>query len=377
MELSRRRAAIVCAILLITLSCSDPSSPCDTRPILEPLTDSTTHEYTWEFYDIGEWGGSHLRAVAAESDTNVWAVGDVHLATIIRTIPSGRPTTYANVLHINGSGIELLALETPDHNGVTSYSAMNGLVLQGRIPIMWGGVGWTKRYPDSLMFRYFGEWLYEAPRNPGYRGCENGDVIEFAGRGWMVRYRGLLNHRFYDRIQSGTTKDISAFAEIDDNEFYIGGLDHDTPGGIFLHWKDGKTTDLLPRVIRQGSSIGYASAIWAGEERLYAHCGTLLYMQARTDPKRWDTLDVVSALGVEWTGYVLCAKGRADNDVFFAGHYGHVMHYNGKTLHQYSEVAAHWSDALVLRDIALTQNRIYIVGNRDNRAVLIVGTRAK
>lgn len=193
----------------------------------------------------------------------------------------------------------------------------------------------------------------------------------------MARYLGMSNHRFYNRISSGTTKDISTFAEIDENEFYIGGLDRLTPGGIFLHWNDGKTTDLRRRVIGGRITHGFASAIWAGQERLYAHCGTLLYTQARNDPGKWDTLDVPTALGVESIGYIMCANGRADNDVFFAGHFGNVMHFNGKSLHQYKDVAKHWPDALVLRDIALTPNRIYIVGNRDNRAVLVIGTRVK
>jgi hypothetical protein len=377
MALSRSTGMLPLAFLFLAVSCSEPSSPADTRPLLEPLTDTTSHDYTWEFYDIGEWGGSHLRSVAAESDTNVWAVGDIYLGFTIETIPTRRQTKHANVVHITGSGMDVLALDTPDHGGTTSYSAMTGVVIQGGVPIMYGGVGWTKSYPDSLAFRYFRERLYEGPVNPGYRLCRNGDVMEFACDGWMARYLGMSNHRFYNRISSGTTKDISAFAEIDENEFYIGGWDHDSPGGIFLHWKDGKTTDLLPRVIREGSSISFATAIWAGRERLYAQCATLLYTQSIRDPERWDTLYVPAALGVEWIGHIMCANGRADNDVFFAGHYGNVIHFNGKSLHQYKEVAEHWPDQIIVRDIALTPDRVFLVGNRDNRAALVIGTRVR
>jgi hypothetical protein len=352
--------------------CSEPTVPETPPPKLEPPADSTSHAYTWEFFVLGKFG-STLVAVAAESDTSVWAVGDVELGYEIPGLSSGRMKPWANAFHITHHEIKPYAIEL-DLNGFLSAVALDGVTVEKGSVTFWGPIASTKLRGDSATLRFHRELNGLYIGTGKIKSGTDGHVYMFGGRGNLLRFIGPKHERF-EPIPTGTAKTIKSFAQAGPNEYYIGGWNHDSTGGIFHHVRDGMVTPIR-RETGRAHPITYATAIWASKERLHAVCPDFIYMQSLVNPAVWDTLHIPPPTPDRIVGLPICAYGRADNDVFYAGGFGTVLHYNGRSLHVYSEIPQRFSNATFFEDIVTTPRHVFLVGDRNGYAILLKGTKA-
>ncbi|MCZ7556776.1 MAG: hypothetical protein M5R41_10290 [Bacteroidia bacterium] len=302
--------------------------------------------------------GSTLVAVAAESDTSVWAVGDVELGYEIPGLSSGRMKRRANAFHITPNEIKPYAVEL-DEYGRTTYSALDGVTVEDGNVTFWGPIASTKLRGDSATLRFHRELNGLYIGTGKIKSGTDGHVYMFGGRGNLLRFIGPKHERF-EPIPTGTAKTIKSFAQAGPNEFYIGGWDYDSTGGIFHHLRDGMITPIY-RETGRAHPITYATAIWASEERLHAVCPDFIYMQSLVNPAVWDTLHIPPPTPDRIVGLPICANGRADNDVFYAGHYATVLHYNGRNLYFYEEISRRFPNGLVIYDIAVSRNGVFLV----------------
>jgi hypothetical protein len=224
--------------------------------------------------------------------------------------------------------------------------------------------GWTHAFFEDLNGLIIGREFFE-------RGRE-GDVYLYGGRGFLGRFDGP-SHKTYTQFPTGTARTITAFAEVGPDEFYVGGWDKDSTDGFFHHLFKGTVTN-MKREFENGERLGITTALWASRKRLFAYCSPYLYIHSLHEPQRWDTLHLRRPFPGTVIGLPVCAAGRADNDVFIAGHYASVIHYNGRSLHFYNEIQSYFGSG-VLYDIAVTSGKVFIVGSRNNRAILAIGTR--
>jgi hypothetical protein len=264
-------------------------------------------------------------------------------------------------------------IEVQSKNGQLSGGELYGITIDSGYPTFWVTRRWTKMQPGGWSHEFFedldgliiGKEFFERGRG--------GDVYWYGGRGFLGRFDGT-EHKTFTRFTTGTARTITTFAEIGPDEFYVGGWDYDTTNGTFHHIKGGVVTD-MQRDLGDGARLNNATALWASRERLFAYCTPYLYIQSLDEPQRWDTLHLHRPFPGALIGLQVCAAGRADNDVFMAGHYTALLHYNGRSLHFYKEVQSAFPEPAVFHAIAMTTRKVYVVGSMNNRAILAIGTR--
>lgn len=352
--------------------CSEPTPPILPPQRLEPPADSTSHAYTWEYFVLGRFG-STMSAVAADGDDNVWAVGDIDLGYEIPSTPPGRFSNRANAVHITPQGMKMYAVQARSRNSV-SYAALLGVTMHGQEPTFWWGLSRTRFSKDSVDLLYFPDLNGRSIGLHYFKTGNDGQVYEYGGSGYLGRFIGP---RFdsYEQIPTGTAKTLRAFTQVGPNEFYIGGWSHDSTGGIFHHLRDRQVTQMSGFLTDDTTPV-YAMAIWSGGQRLHAYCPPYFYMQSLSEPYAWDLLHGRKVLDGANYGALVCATGRADNDVFYAGHYATVIHYNGRDLHYYEELPQQLPNSCIFYDIAVTPNHVFIVGQHNGYPILVKGTRA-
>jgi hypothetical protein len=353
-------------------ACSEPTPPPTPPPKLEQPADSTSHAYTWEYAVLGGFG-STMSAVAADGDDNVWAVGNIDLGYEIASTPPGRMSNRANAVHITPQGIEMFAVQAQTWQR-PGYIGLLGVTMHDGEPIFWWGLSRTQFMKDSVDLRFFPELNGLSLGLHYYQSGSDGHVYQYGGSGYLGRFIGPRFDR-YEQLPTGTAKPIRAFTQVGPNEFYIGGWSHDSTGGIFHHLRDGQVTSMT-KPITEDTQLGYAMAMWSSSERLHAYCPPYFYMQSLVEPYAWDALHGRMALDGTIYGAIICAAGRADNDVFYAGHYATVIHYNGRGLHYYEELPKRFPNGCVFYDIAVTPNHVFLVGEYNGYPILVKGTKA-
>jgi hypothetical protein len=367
-----RSMLLVMSTAAVLAACSEPTPPLTPPPRLEQPADSTSHAYTWEYTVLGRFGSS-MSAVAADGDDNVWAVGDIDLGYEIASTPPGRMINRANAVHITPQGIRMYAVQAQSWN-TPGYAALEGITMHHGYPTFWRSLSRTRFLKDSISLRFFPERNGLSIGLIYYKAGLDGHVYEYGGSGFLGRYIGPGFDR-YEQLPTGTAKPIRAFTQVGPNEFYIGGWSHDSTGGIFHHLRDGQVTVMSKR-ITEDTWLGYARALWSSRERLHAYCPPYFYVQSLEEPYAWDALHGRMALDGTIYGAINCATGRADNDVFYAGHYATVIHYNGRGLHYYEELPKQFPNGCVFYDIAVTPNHVFLVGEHNGFPILVKGTKA-
>jgi hypothetical protein len=118
------------------------------------------------------------------------------------------------------------------------------------------------------------------------------------------------------------------------------------------------TLDTLP----WSSPYNTRQSIWFGGLPKAYTCGGGVYSNNGTG---WTYVPVVS------TAYTNCIRGTAENNIFVAGDYGLVAHFNGVTWKVYSELAV----ADSYESVAVKDNLVIAVGYSGTQAVIAVGKR--
>ena len=349
--------------------CSEPTPPPVPPPRLEPPEDSTSHAHTWEYTVLGRLG-STMAAVAADGDDNVWAVGYIDLGYEIPSTPPGRFSGRANAVHITPQGNKMYCFQLDEGYGI-SPSALYGVTIQNGLPTVWTSIAATTYFGgDSVRYRTYNDW--GCPLSY-YKPGKSGEVYMHGWKGFLGRF-DAPDYKRREQIPTGTAKPIRAFTQVGPNEFYVGGWSHDSTGGIFHHIRDGQVRAIRRETGRQ-FPITYATALWSSSQRLHAVCPDFIYIQSLADPAIWDTLYVIPPGAKHVVGLPIGAAGRADNDVFYVGHYATVLHYNGRNLHFYDEIARQFPNGCVFDDVVVTPNHVFIVGDHHGVPVLVKGTK--
>ena len=61
------------SFLSFNQSCKSPTSPNNN------ITDTTSHNFTWQTFTFGEHSSSTLYDVAIINDSSIWAVGEIYM----------------------------------------------------------------------------------------------------------------------------------------------------------------------------------------------------------------------------------------------------------------------------------------------------------
>jgi len=342
----------VTALLLWGSSCTQVIAP----PVNgEP--DTTSHDFTFETFVLGDGNSSTLYDVAIINDTLAYAVGEIYLKDSTGQFDPDRYNTAiwdgktwqpvrANV-NFRGNII------SPPLEGIFVFSPSD-IWLVGSLPIHGNGQQWT---------------IYDLRTHPAFSDISlskawgtSSTSIYFTGRnGSLVYYNGG-----WQKIESGTTmdiRDIHGYVDAFNGKTVLLGVASSPSGVKVLSLSQSTASDTLAWKIANP-----LNSIWVSNNLVSYVAGPGIWKYIDT------TWQQITGLPSEFYSKV---RGTGGNNIFVVG--GNVLaHYNGAGWHAYDGIPSNFR----LRSVAVSKNMVVAVGNTVTgliigNAAIVVGRRVK
>ena len=338
---------LVISFSLFLKSCNSVEPPPDNND-----SDTTSHNFTFQFWTFGEHSGSTLRDVVVIDENSIYTVGEIYLLDSL-----GQPDPQAYGVAIwDGQDWELKKMfyntnipVTP--RGIFVVSPTEIYLASGSI-FQWDGSSSTVLLvysrlnlpdPNGTL-----EKLWGSSGSSIYGVGNVGSIVFYNGTGWQ-------------RIVSGTDLNINDIWGITDEygirfmlcpayNFGSGGekklisLSNNTVGEI--PWMDNREL----------------YTVWFNRrEKIYAGGEGLFY---RTN-NQWseETLPELFKFRV---------RGNELNDIWTVGGFGFAAHYNGASWKTFEEVSLESGN---YRGLAVKGNIVAMTGNEGIKAVITIGRR--
>lgn len=341
------------ALFLLLFSGCPRSETCVSCP--PSGNDTTSHDFQWQVFQLGDGNSSVLYEVAIINYTLAYACGEIY---------SG-DSTY-NLARWNGYVWDLLQIQfyticgqssrTPyPASSVFAFSENDILIsMNGSQVARWNGSVQTATMCLPVSFAIKKIW------------AENTTSVYAVGsRGNIVHYDG--NH--WQRLESGTDidiKDIWGCSNLQTGRTEIeciASFGAQIPQARKLLSISGVVVNQLPD---SGTSLNL-NGIWFVAGQYYYVVGSGVFVKDDHES------------GVSWKHlhsgvtvyHINTVRGNALNDVFFAGAFGELLHFNGASWRSYRTAtqmanATFWS-------LAVRGDIVIAVGDDGNRAVVAVG----
>jgi len=370
-------SCLLLTALLLSM-CSEPTPP---GPVMPPVADTTTHEYTWEYFLFGQSpvASSWFRDVYVESDDNIWMVGDVQIDTFV-TSARGHATQRVTAVHWDGKAFTAHAIDGMKLSGSINTSEIYAVEGRSGSVYFMSGLSCIELRNDSFHVHDLGSLNGKWPADRRIDKFRSGRMFIYGGPGFAAELvqDEPLGPVTFRQIPLDTELPVATFAEAAADDYYLGLWWTKTAEHHFWRIHDGEIIPHVFSITEQGSR-DFCAALWASDEYVYSTSGPCMFRQAIKDTTdRRFTFIMANEGEVKPLGMPFRMTGRADNDIFIAGDYGTVFHYNGSSFHLYKEV----KDLIPtgrLYDVAVTRDKVYLVGRGDvnglHGAVLFIGTR--
>jgi hypothetical protein len=330
------------SFFIFSLSCDSTKS----LIITPSLVDSTSHNFAWEIDTLGTFQ-SRLHSAWGTSSENIWAVGLIYLDTIIGSNIAhwnGKEWTYQNILQGNLFSI-------------TGYSADN----------IWSVGEWygasTSSGTGSYIVHWNGQvWNVNKLNFEGLRavwGKSTNNLFAVGHYGTILRYNGSS----WSKMESGTALHLKDIWGSSENDVYAVGGDDSQGIGILLHFNGSIWSKIYERTYVPNIPSGYASTIWGVKDEYYLNSGSGQYKGKDTS---WSFVNAPTD-----NTYLETIRGNSVNNLFFIGHFGLLVHWNGKSWYRYDEFFRK-PDGDLLLGAWVEEKNIVIVGRSDNAARGIV-----
>ncbi len=305
----------LCVFLSLVASCTHPSSPPASR------VDTTSHAVVWRTDTIG-YGSSCIKDVSIVDDNNIWAVGIIYLKDSAGNVD---PNMY-NALKWDGTRWIPLRLSY-SYQG-RDYVIQMSAVFAFADNDVWFSVGGPSHWDGQTL-----SVIYPAGDNPGavtkFWGTSSADLYTVSDLGMLTHYDG----NSFSAIGTGVR---SRFSDIygSGQEVYIASYYYDNqinPSGIFK--KDGSGFRFLFPDSSDNSvfqNLRDAFGVWVSSQGdLWATGEAYLFTPLKSR---------APVSGISPYGWLLCIRGLSNSDVWTGGVGGTVLHFNGHTWRDYTEL---------------------------------------
>ena len=324
--------------------------------------DTTSHNLTWSITTLGNTLGLGLQDVAIVNDTCIWAVGEIYNYD---SAGQSDPTLY-NAAVWNGSEWRLRRITvsfrghliTPPLQGIFAFSASQ-IWLMGSLPIFGDGSSWT-------MYDLRTTLDPNVSISKGW-GLNPQDMYFVGLGGTIVRNSASV----WQKLESGTALDIRD----------IWGATNRKTGKVEIMAVASKEYESDDRTILKisGDTVTTLSdngistplmGVWFMPGRTYYVAGADVFSKRNPlDNSWWWPEDLESWLS---TYYRNAIRGNDLNDIFTAGDYGEILHYNGKSWQSYYQ-ATQLSG--LYHSVAVRGNLVVAVGVSNQLGVIAMGRR--
>ena len=347
-------------LLVLFLLVSLCAVTCKKNPITPPPPtggDTTSHAFTFQTFTFGGAGGSILNDVAIINDTLVYAVGEIY-----QTDSAGQYDPDPYNLAIWDGRTWTLQKVPYYYQGQPFYSSIYSIFAFNSEDIWFeAGIHWDGRQFNTI------------PLNIGFPSHVNKMWGSSSNDLYIVGNGGLIAHRDasgnWTTIQSGTKLPINdiwgAQNSLGQWEILAIASNPDSTANMLLQINSNNTVTPLST----DGLLPFATGVWFVPEQKYYVVGSGIGQKSSLNDPSWSVYP-----SGEVTSYASSAiYGQGLNDIFVAGSFMEVVHYNGSTWYKYKDKIPFGNGAL--GGISFKGNTVAIVGYIDQQAVAIIGRR--
>ncbi len=323
-------------------------------------SDTTSHAFTFQTFTFGNAGGSILNDVAIINDTVVYAVGGIYLAD---SAGQYDPEPYNLAIW---SGNSWTTQKVPyNYQGQPFYHpiqciygfAPKDIWLAGNGVQHWDGVQFNEvDLPLSLWGQNLINKIWGANSTNLYVVGNGGSIAHYDGSSWT-------------KIESGTNLPINDIWGVQNSagqwEILAIASNPDSTANMILQIHPDNSVSQLST----NGLLPFAKGIWFVPETKYYVVGSGVGQKSSLSDPSWS----VYPSGVVTSYASGGVRGNGTNDVFVAGSFFELVHYNGSTWHNYKDAIPYTAGAL--GRIAVKGNLMVTVGLSGQNAVAIIGKR--
>jgi len=324
--------------------------------------DTTSHNFTWQVFEFGQWGNSVLFDVAIIDENNIWAVGEIRVYDSL-----GRAVKY-NAVHWDGSKWELKKIAGEGWwkcRTIFAFSA-NNIWFDARI-------NW-----DGARYNIYTNGWPLLPNGDGWQvnkvwGTSSNDLYAVGDYGNIAHWDGWR----WKKIESGTNIGlINIWGTSNGDEIYCCGAPDFGPT-ILLRLEFEKT-----KKIYENFDV---TQIYPDKISGAVTCGIIFSKFKHfilTTKGLYKILDLEKLKAKRFTfeegkfyGYPRMVSGNDANDLFIVGDYFMIAHFNGIRLNPFRELYG----LGIFRSVSFKDKTVVAVGLRIDgyftKAFIVKGNR--
>ena len=311
------------------------------KTIIAATLDTTSHEINWQIDTLGQ-PGNFLYDVWGLDENNVWAVGYVEL----RGSGSG-------IIKWDGSKWGLFPPSEGVKQGIYGFSEESIFVVGESVnrgfAAIWNGNSWTEYRDDYFLSR--GDTVYPLT---GIWGSAPDDVWAVGNQGTIIHWNGTE----WQKVDAGITTRITAIWGTTQSEIYIVPI-----SGVrsALYKFNGSVWQKI------SDNIGiFSTTLWKVKQQSLLIGGTSLL---EYNGSMFQEIQIPGR-----TRGIVKIRGSNINNIFTAGDFGEITHFNGLSWQDIDDFEVPDGRYRVLYSVWNSENKVFVVGVDENRAIVISGT---
>ena len=320
-------------VILATDNCEENYSPCPNNFSICCL-DTTSHYVNWEIDTLGTPGSySSLYDIAVIDENNIWVVGEIHTGDTDQFDSTGTWVTPFNAANWDGNDWALVRI-IPEGYLWAIYTAIFAFNEND----IWFGTSGLVHWDGAVFTPYSIEQGY--PPGMGYAkkiwGTEDRLFIIYHNGG-IVHY----NNETFEQMESGTEVTLKSITGTGPDNVWVSGdnLDFGENLHTLLHY-DGAT---WTPIFNGPPTWDYISGMISGViENVYTDHPDSVWIQThlgfyRSAVSTYGEGDMIGEIS-NWESVMHDMDGISHNDLFVAGGFTTIWHYNGVSFHQYQDI---------------------------------------
>ncbi len=316
------------------------------RTITAKTLSPTSHNITWQIDTLGQ-PGDYLYEVLGLDENNVWAVGAVNMPEGVTSLIKWDGFKWNYHSWPEGGARGIWGFSANDIWTVGDYSN-RGFIGH------FNGTNWIEYRSEYFLSR--GDTVY-----PLYSvwGSSPDDVWAVGDKGTIIHWNG----NEWRKISTSISTPITDVWGVTQNEIFLIAYNNISSGTSVVFKFNGF-------VWEQISTIGIFN--YGGETIWKIPAGKLL-----TGGKTLleFTAGIYQEIPTEGrTRYIVKIRGSNANNVFTTGTFGEITHFNGQSWQDIDDFEVPDGKYRVLNSVWCTENKVFIVGEDENRAIVITGT---
>lgn len=278
----------------------------------------TSHEFTWQTFVLGD-RTSNIFDVAIINENNIWAVGEIYTKDTYTYDSLGNWIDPYNAVHWDGQNWELKRIYynyniSKIWGPIRTIFAFNENDIWFGTNLHWNG--YVYEQPNvSALIGWSANKMWGTSSNSLYAVGNNGNIARYQNGQWQ-------------KIESGTNADIQDIWGIEEGgkQTILCAVSNVLTSGEnkILRINEGKIDQI------NWVSGRRAHSIWFNDQNNIFVSGGGVFIRKQI---KWEEQ---TSLPLTYTRRI---RGNGKNDVFVAGDFGLVGHYNGKNWKIYPEVA--------------------------------------